>query len=429
VESRSPEGYAGDLEAGEEIALLEAIGEEAFRERQRRRLALRRLMWDDMHRSARAETEALIAEGEKDLFGVLAEILQSMDEIEGARDAYLAAFRESKEPQGWYAMSLAATYEEGERDGVFKDLLKEFRGRRDHEAVIWLARGHDQKSRGLNDDARRSLRKARALGAGVGARVGAAELALAAGELDAAAAELDPDAEDGVAMEHVLLGWIAEERGDEGAAAEHFEAARDMEEDIGRQVFWRGQAAARSVSEDGGDGDGEDEEEASSAPTDDPRRWYRLAGRLAPEDDSDTLNSIGYQLAEEGVEIDLAVDLLRRAAALSEEEDDSGLYNVLDSLAWALHRRGDHEEALELMKRALRAGGARARGNETMCYHLGAIYGAVGLTGLACEELEKIALDQAPAEDDESEAAEARRLLDRYRPEVAESAAPARTGM
>ena len=63
---------------------------------------------------------------------------------------------------------------------------------------------------------------------------------------------------------------------------------------------------------------------------------------------AEALNYLGYSLADRGVELDKALDLLKRAVAL---EPENPYY--LDSLGWAWHRQGDRERALYYLGRAL----------------------------------------------------------------------------
>lgn len=68
----------------------------------------------------------------------------------------------------------------------------------------------------------------------------------------------------------------------------------------------------------------------------------------AQPENAEALNYLGYSLADRGVELDKAVDLLKRAVAL---EPENPYY--LDSLGWAWHRQGDRERALYYLGRAL----------------------------------------------------------------------------
>jgi len=107
-------------------------------------------------------------------------------------------------------------------------------------------------------------------------------------------------------------------------------------------------------------------EKAQSLGLDSPQLQYQLAvasdklgdtataehelGRVieAQPENAEALNFLGYSLADRGVELDKALDLLKRAVAL---EPENPYY--LDSLGWAWHRQGDRERALYYIGKAL----------------------------------------------------------------------------
>jgi len=60
-----------------------------------------------------------------------------------------------------------------------------------------------------------------------------------------------------------------------------------------------------------------------------------------------SLNYLGYMLAEQGVQLDEAVRLVKQALAV---DPDNGSY--LDSLGWALYKQGHYEEARRFLERA-----------------------------------------------------------------------------
>jgi Flp pilus assembly protein TadD len=62
----------------------------------------------------------------------------------------------------------------------------------------------------------------------------------------------------------------------------------------------------------------------------------------------DALNYLGYSMAEEGRDLDKALDMIRTALA---KEPDNPFF--LDSLAWTLYKLGRHQEALAAMERAM----------------------------------------------------------------------------
>ncbi len=67
-------------------------------------------------------------------------------------------------------------------------------------------------------------------------------------------------------------------------------------------------------------------------------------------DDTNLANSYGYFLAEKGLELDLAEELIRLALA---EDPDNGAY--LDSMAWVYYQRQQFAEAFDLLVRAANA--------------------------------------------------------------------------
>ncbi|MDC7232089.1 MAG: tetratricopeptide repeat protein [Spirochaetales bacterium] len=72
-------------------------------------------------------------------------------------------------------------------------------------------------------------------------------------------------------------------------------------------------------------------------------------------DNANTLNSLGYIMAEEGINPDKALEYCQKALSL---QPDNG--NYMDSMAWALFRCGRMEEAREYLDRAEKAGADKA---------------------------------------------------------------------
>ena len=63
-------------------------------------------------------------------------------------------------------------------------------------------------------------------------------------------------------------------------------------------------------------------------------------------------NALGYTLADEGVELERAYELIERA--LAQRPKDTA---ILDSMGWVLYRKGDKQEALEYLREAWRRSG------------------------------------------------------------------------
>jgi tetratricopeptide (TPR) repeat protein len=81
------------------------------------------------------------------------------------------------------------------------------------------------------------------------------------------------------------------------------------------------------------------------------------------------LNYLGYMWAEQGVRLQEALRLVRKAVSL---EPENGAY--VDSLGWAHYRLGEYEEARDHLERAIELEGADA----TIYEHLGDTYRALG---------------------------------------------------
>ncbi|MBU0894981.1 MAG: tetratricopeptide repeat protein, partial [Candidatus Omnitrophica bacterium] len=108
-------------------------------------------------------------------------------------------------------------------------------------------------------------------------------------------------------------------------------------------------------------------------------KHFRDAIRLDPYY-ADAYNYLGYMFAEDGVELDEALELTKRAVAL---EPESGAF--LDSLGWVLFKKGMTDEALMHIEKALRA----MPDDPTIREHLGDIYFKQGLREKAREEWSK----------------------------------------
>jgi len=91
---------------------------------------------------------------------------------------------------------------------------------------------------------------------------------------------------------------------------------------------------------------------------------------LSPND-PDALNFVGYSLAEQGVNLDRAQELITKALAA---KPDNPYFQ--DSLAWVLHKRGDTAKAWETIQKAVAAGPKQA----DVWEHYGDIAKAMNLT-------------------------------------------------
>ena len=97
----------------------------------------------------------------------------------------------------------------------------------------------------------------------------------------------------------------------------------------------------------------------------------RKAIELNP-DNAPALNYLGYTYAEQGINLDEAEQLIRRALAISPHD---GFY--IDSLGWVFYQRGDYAQAVEYLERAV----AIAGDDPTIAEHLGDAYLKAGRPG------------------------------------------------
>ena len=112
------------------------------------------------------------------------------------------------------------------------------------------------------------------------------------------------------------------------------------------------------------------------------------------------LNYLAYMWAEQGQNLERALDLVQQAVAL---EPDNGAY--IDSLGWTHFRLGQYEEAKNYLEQA-----AKLVGEDAVVFeHLGDVYLVLGRVQEAQELYER-----ALALEDEN-AAEVRKKLDRLR--------------
>jgi len=80
---------------------------------------------------------------------------------------------------------------------------------------------------------------------------------------------------------------------------------------------------------------------------------------------ADTLNYIGYSYAEEGINLDEALDMIQKALKIS---PDSGY--IIDSLGWVYYRKGQYDKALDSLEKAF----SLKSDDPTIAEHLGDVY-------------------------------------------------------
>ncbi len=89
------------------------------------------------------------------------------------------------------------------------------------------------------------------------------------------------------------------------------------------------------------------------------------------------LNALGYLWADHDRNLEEAVRMIQKAL---ETDPENGAY--LDSLGWAYYRLGRLQDARELLERAL----VRSGGDAVIHEHLGDVYKALRLNGLARDQ-------------------------------------------
>ncbi len=93
-----------------------------------------------------------------------------------------------------------------------------------------------------------------------------------------------------------------------------------------------------------------------------------------------TLNYYGYMLADRGVRLEEATDLIKRALA---EDPNNAAYQ--DSLGWAYYKQDKLPEAEELLRKAV----SRESHDPTILSHLGDVYAKMGKDSLAEAQWQK----------------------------------------
>jgi Flp pilus assembly protein TadD len=82
-------------------------------------------------------------------------------------------------------------------------------------------------------------------------------------------------------------------------------------------------------------------------------------------DNPDVLNFLGYSYAEEGINLDEAERLVRKAL---EAKPESG--HIIDSLGWIYYKKGHYDKAVVELERAFK----KLSTDATVAEHLGDVY-------------------------------------------------------
>lgn len=420
VNSRDPEGYAEELDASEQIRLLDELGPEGFERRSRTLRAMENMNMERMYASFFFELDRLGERPSEYDASYLTYFAQRANRYDLAESLAREAFFEGDEPSSGQASQVVTwtvkneAPQESEKEDeqarnaryrrTYEALVRECRGRQAHEAAARIAYASFlHETVGDKEEARAQARRAERLGAkGVGPlRVG---WALSEGD-EPEALRLAKDVALTDSRQAIAVAWLLEDAGRVDDAAERYASLAESSPYAGNMANWY----AELLSEP------EQKEQARKMLPEvlhDAARLAATVGQLT-DDSAYALNEAGYRLARMGERLDEAEAMLERAIEIARQEGDSASH-ILDSLAWAQHKKGDHARALDTMMASIEEGGPVARFDHERRYHLGAIYAALGFEKLACDQLESVVSDKEPEEDDTSNAAEAWRLVAKH---------------
>lgn len=131
-----------------------------------------------------------------------------------------------------------------------------------------------------------------------------------------------------------------------------------------------------------------------------------------------TLNYYGYMLADRGIRLDEAADLIKRALA-----DDPNNAAYQDSLGWAYYKQNKLDDAEELLRQAI----TREGHDPTILSHLGDVYAKMGKDNLAEAQWQK-SVDEwhrsLPAELEPAKMAEVEQKITALKRRLAQQKAP-----
>ncbi len=142
-------------------------------------------------------------------------------------------------------------------------------------------------------------------------------------------------------------------------------------------------------------------------------QYFRQALDLEPKN-AMTLNYLGYMLADKGIRLPEALEMIRKAV---EQEPMNGAY--LDSLGWVYFKMGDYERAEENLRQAVE----RDQTDPTVHDHLGDLYEKTGRIRLAAAQWQ-LSLTQfaksAPTDVEPAEVAKVQKKLETARVKLAQ---------
>jgi tetratricopeptide (TPR) repeat protein len=121
------------------------------------------------------------------------------------------------------------------------------------------------------------------------------------------------------------------------------------------------------------------------------------------------LNYIGYTYAEQGIRLEEAMDMIRKALKV---KPDSGY--IIDSLGWVYYQKGLYDEALKYLLEAAKL----VPNDPTIVEHLGDVYYRKKMYEKSLEEYEKaLTLNHPQADKVKDKVHQLKRLLKQNQPE------------
>ncbi|MBI3666011.1 MAG: tetratricopeptide repeat protein [Acidobacteria bacterium] len=152
---------------------------------------------------------------------------------------------------------------------------------------------------------------------------------------------------------------------------------------------------------------------------DEAEKQFRLVLDIDP-DSAETLNYLGYMLADRNVRLDEAHDLIKKALEL---DPDNGAY--LDSLGWVYYRQNKLDRAEDMLRRALE----KTSRDPTVHDHLGDVFFKQGKIRQALDEWQRSLREweaSSKAEINPEEIAKIRKKLDDVKVRLAKEQAGVR---
>ncbi len=101
---------------------------------------------------------------------------------------------------------------------------------------------------------------------------------------------------------------------------------------------------------------------------------YAMAELMAEHGDGTSLNTVGYGLADTGLDPELGLSICQQSLVFATSASDSA--NVLDSIGWAHYRLGDYDAAKSAILRAIAITPGSPGLDDVMVTHLLEIYNA-----------------------------------------------------